>query len=52
MQTHNKQKDYLDSNNNEDTEKRLKALGLPQSDINILEEIKYGTPILRGRTVK
>ena len=41
MQEHNSKKDYLDSKNN--MIKRMMVLGLPQRDIDILEEIKYGT---------
>ena len=34
-------KECSDSTRN-DMEKRMKVLGLPQKDIDILEEIKYG----------
>lgn len=30
-------------------EERMKVLGLPQEDIDILEEIKYGRPNTRHR---
>lgn len=40
MQMDNNKKEYLDLRNK--MKKRLMVLGLPQKDIDILEEIKYG----------
>lgn len=45
MQMRSSKEDYLESENKR--LKRLVGIGLPQRDIDILEEIKYGRPNTR-----